>query len=196
MISDNCWLNSSPSCESPGCVLRAVGAQLAPSGMFSLSPGSWSQDLPWPGQCQGEGTHALPCLWVWGRLGCWRRRRCSVLHGRGVLASTQPAGGPSNSPVPGCMSGSVVDGRSGGAKFGGVLTLGKSHLDMGTAGESRCPALTISLSPSRFKLLSQEEGEYFNVPVPPEGEEGNEELRQKFEVNWLFLGTRWGHRAG
>uniref|UniRef100_A0AAY5K9G9 Protein kinase C n=1 Tax=Esox lucius TaxID=8010 RepID=A0AAY5K9G9_ESOLU len=32
-----------------------------------------------------------------------------------------------------------------------------------------------------FKLLSQEEGEYFNVPVQPDGEEGNEEIRQKFE---------------
>ncbi|XP_034045673.1 protein kinase C beta type-like isoform X2 [Thalassophryne amazonica] len=32
-----------------------------------------------------------------------------------------------------------------------------------------------------FKLLSQEEGEYFNVPVAPEGEEASEEFRQKFE---------------
>uniref|UniRef100_A0A3P9JSN9 Protein kinase C n=1 Tax=Oryzias latipes TaxID=8090 RepID=A0A3P9JSN9_ORYLA len=39
-----------------------------------------------------------------------------------------------------------------------------------------------------FKLLSQEEGEYFNVPVAPEGEEASEELRQKFERAKIAVG--------
>uniref|UniRef100_A0A8C6TUF8 Protein kinase C n=1 Tax=Neogobius melanostomus TaxID=47308 RepID=A0A8C6TUF8_9GOBI len=43
-----------------------------------------------------------------------------------------------------------------------------------------------------FKLLSQEEGEYFNVPVAPEGEEANEEFRQKFE---LFYKLKPGLKA-
>lgn len=57
----------------------------------------------------------------------------------------------------------------------------------GSAGELPRAVLSVScLSPCRFKLLSQEEGEYFNVPVPPEGGEGSEELRQKFEVRALW----------
>lgn len=38
------------------------------------------------------------------------------------------------------------------------------------------------MSDFRFKLLSQEEGEYFSVPVQPDGEEGSESIRRQIDV--------------